>query len=55
MDGLPETWHSEGQGFESPRVHQILYTKLRLPAADRCGRNGLTPYLTAYLTANRGR
>ncbi len=23
MDGLPCAWHSEGQGFESPRVHQF--------------------------------
>ena len=28
MDPLPTAWHSEGQGFESPRVHQILYSRL---------------------------
>jgi hypothetical protein len=24
VDGQPYVWHSEGQGFESPRVHQIF-------------------------------
>ena len=49
MDTHPQAWHSEGQGFESPRFHQFSYSKLRLSSSDRCERHWLTVYLTAYL------
>jgi len=49
-DGLPWEWHSEGQGFESPRSTKSCIRKSCLPARDRCARNRLTPYLTPNLT-----
>ena len=30
MDGQPYAWQSEGQGFESPRVHQIFEYRIDL-------------------------
>ena len=33
MDLLPAAWHSEGQGFESPRVHHALSHDIEEPVS----------------------
>ena len=44
--GSASDWQSEGQGFESPRVHQIFEFKLVSCGVTTCGANTLTDTLT---------
>jgi hypothetical protein len=46
-DAAQPRWHSEGQGFESPRVHQIPYSqRVPLTPFPRLSPVSLTPKLT---------
>jgi hypothetical protein len=50
VDGQPCAWHSEGQGFESSRVHQILELRPRALLSQPV----IEPVsFTAYRTADR--
>ena len=50
MDGQLSAWQSEGQGFESPRVHQILVFESRSYSSDNTApEQRLTHYLTHYV------